>query len=76
MKKLQEQAKRMQEALKKETVEVNKNGVKVEVRGDQVVISIEVDGVVETRIAEAINDAVRKTQEVAARKLMEMSKEQ
>ena len=73
MKKLQQQAKQMQEALKKETVEVNKNGVKVEVRGDQVVMNIEVDGVVENRIAEAINEAVRKTQEVAARKLMEMS---
>lgn len=76
MKKLQQQAKQMQEALKKETVEVNKNGVKVEVRGDQVVMNIEVDGVVENRIAEAINEAVRKTQEVAARKLMEMSQNQ
>lgn len=76
MKKLQQQAKQMQEALKKETVEVNKNGVKVEVRGDQVVMNIEVDGVVENRVAEAINEAVRKTQEVAARKLMEMSQNQ
>lgn len=76
MKKLQQQAKQMQEALKKETVEVNKNGVKVEVRGDQVVMNIEVDGVVENRIADAINEAVRKTQEVAARKLMEMSQNQ
>ena len=76
MKKLQEQAKKMQEELKKETVEVNKNGVKVTVRGDQVVMNIEVDGVVENRVAEAINEAVRKTQEVAARKLMEMSQNQ
>jgi DNA-binding protein YbaB len=76
MKKLQQQAKQMQEALKKETVEVNKNGVKVEVRGDQVVMNIEIDGVVENRVAEAINEAVRKTQEVAARKLMEMSQNQ
>lgn len=76
MKKLQQQAKQMQDALKQETVEVNKNGVRVIVRGDQVIMEIEVDGVIENRIAEAVNDAIRKTQEVAARKLMEMSQQQ
>lgn len=76
MKKLQQQAKQMQEALKKETVETNKNGVRVVVRGDQVVMEIEVDGVIENRIAEAVNEAIRKTQEVAARQLMQMSQNQ
>lgn len=76
MKKLQQQAKTMQEALKKETVEVNKNGVRVVVRGDQVVMEVEVDGVLENRIGDALNEAVKKTQEVAARKLIEMSQNQ
>lgn len=76
MKKLQQQAKQMQEALKQEVVEVNKNGVRVVVRGDQVVMEIEVDGVLENRIGDAVNEAVRKTQEVAARKLIEMSQNQ
>ena len=76
MRKLQQQAKQMQEALKKETVEINKNGVRVVVRGDQVVMEIEVDGVLENRIGDAVNEAIRKTQEVAARKLMEMSQNQ
>jgi DNA-binding protein YbaB len=62
--------------LKKETIEVNKNGVRVLVRGDQVVMEVEVDGVLENRIGEALNEAVRKTQEVAARKLIEMSQNQ
>jgi DNA-binding protein YbaB len=70
---LQKQAKQMQEELKKETVEINKHGVRVVVRGDQQVLEIEVDGVLENRIADAINDAVKKTQEVAARKLLQMS---
>lgn len=70
---LQKQAKQMQEELKKETVEINKHGVRVVVRGDQQVMEIEVDGVLENRIADAINDAVKKTQEVAARKLLQMS---
>lgn len=74
--KLQKQAKQMQEALKEERVEVEKNGVKVIARGDQQILEVEVDGVMENRIADAINDAVKQTQELAARKLIEISKTQ
>jgi DNA-binding protein YbaB len=74
--KLQQQAQQMQAALQKETVTVEKNGVKVTVRGDQQVLEVEVDGIIENRVADAINDAVRKTQELAARKLMEISQNQ
>lgn len=73
MAQLQKQAKQMQEELKKETVEVNKHGVRVVVRGDQQILEIEIDGVLENRIADAVNEAVKKTQEVAARKLLAMS---
>ena len=57
-------------------VVVEKNGVKVIIRGDQIIESIEVDGIVENRIAEAINEAVKKTQELAAKKLIEISSQQ
>lgn len=70
---LQAQAKQMQEALQKEEVTIDKNGVLITMRGDQKIINVEIDGVMENRIAEAINDAVKKTQELAARKLMEMN---
>lgn len=70
---LQQQAKQMQEALQKEEVAVEKNGVIIVMRGDQKIINVEIDGVMENRVAEAINDAVKKTQELAARKLMEMN---
>jgi len=40
--------------------------------GDQKVKSIEIDGVMENRIAEAFAEAVKKTQEIAAQKLMQM----
>lgn len=76
LQKLQQQAQKMQAALQQETVEVDKNGVKVQVRGDQVIMSIEVDGIIENRIAEAVNEAVKKTQELAARKLIEISSQQ
>lgn len=76
LQKLQQQAQQMQQALQQETVTVEKNGVKVVVRGDQIIEVIEVDGVIENRIAEAINEAIKKTQELAARKLIEISGQQ
>lgn len=74
LKKLQQQASQMQKALQAEQVTVEKNGVKVVMRGDQQILDIEIDGVMENRVANAINEAVKKTQELAARKLMEMNK--
>ncbi|PIV09017.1 hypothetical protein COS31_01565 [Candidatus Roizmanbacteria bacterium CG02_land_8_20_14_3_00_36_15] len=76
LQKLQQQAQAMQQALQKEEIVVEKNGVKVVLRGDQNIVSIEVDGVIENRIAEAINEAIKKTQEMAARKLIEISSQQ
>ncbi len=76
LQKLQQQAQKMQAALQLEQVVVEKNGVKVIIRGDQIIESIEVDGIVENRIAEAVNEAVKKTQELAARKLIEISSQQ
>jgi nucleoid-associated protein EbfC len=76
LQKLQQQAQKMQSALQLEHVTVEKNGVKVTLRGDQVVESIEVDGIIENRIAEAVNEGVKKTQELAAKKLIEISSQQ
>jgi len=76
LQKLQQQAQKMQAALQQEEVVVEKNGVKVVIRGDQIIESIEVDGIVENRIAETVNEAVKKTQELAAKKLIEISSQQ
>ena len=76
LQKLQQQAQQMQAALQQEEVVVEKNGVKVVVRGDKVISSIEVDGVIENRVADAINEAIKKTQELAAKKLIEISGQQ
>lgn len=73
LQKLQQQAQKMQAALQQEQVVIDRNGVKVTVRGDQIIQEIEVDGVIENRIADAVNEAVKKTQELAARKLIEIS---
>jgi DNA-binding protein YbaB len=71
--KLQEQARTMQAALQQEEVTVERNGVVVVLRGDQQVKEVTVDGVLENRIADAINEAIKKTQELAAKKLIEIS---
>ncbi len=76
LQKLQQQASQMQQSLQQEEVQVEKNGVRVKVRGDQVIMEIEIDGVIENRIAEAINEAIKKTQELAAKKLIEISQKQ
>ncbi|MDH7476180.1 MAG: YbaB/EbfC family nucleoid-associated protein [Microgenomates group bacterium] len=73
LQKLQQQAQKMQQALQQEQVVVEKNGVKVVMRGDQQLIEVSVDGIIENRIAEAVNEAVKKTQELAAQKLIEIS---
>ncbi len=70
---MQQQAQKMQQALQQEEVVVEKDGVRVVLRGDQQVKEIEIDGVLENRISEAINEAIKKTQEMAARKLIEIS---
>lgn len=70
---LQQQAKQMQSALQEEEITVEKDGVVIVMRGDQKIISVEIDGAIENRVAEAINEAVKKTQELAARKLLEMN---
>lgn len=76
LQKLQQQAQKMQAALQQEEVVVEKNGVKVVIRGDQIIKSIEIDGIVENRIAEIVNEAIKKTQELSAKKLIEISSQQ
>ncbi len=72
---LQQQAKQMQSALQQEEITVEKDGVVIIMRGDQRIINVEIDGVMENRIADAINEAVKKTQELAARKLLQMNQQ-
>jgi nucleoid-associated protein EbfC len=72
MRSFQQKAQKMQQQLAQEEVTVEKNGIKIVMSGDQKVKSIEIDGVEENRIAEAFAEAVKKTQEIAARQLMQM----
>lgn len=70
---MRQQAQKMQELLKKEEVTIERQGIKIVIRGDQHVKLVEIDGIVENRIAEAMNEAFEKTQKMAAQKLMEIN---
>lgn len=71
--KMRAQAVKIQKELKKEEIEVMENGVRVVVTGDQKIKILEIDGMADNRVPEVINKAIKKSQQVAAKKLQEMS---
>jgi DNA-binding protein YbaB len=73
LKSMRDQAVKIQQALAQEIITVERNGVKVIISGDQKVQTIEVNGQEDQNIKEAVNEAIKKSQEVAAKKLQEMS---
>lgn len=72
LKKMRDQAMQIQKQLQQEEVEVEKNGVKILISGDQKIKNLESNGRSDNDIKEAINEAIKKSQEVAARKLSQM----
>lgn len=73
LKKMRDQAMAIQKELQAEQITVDKNGVRIVISGDQKVLSLETNGKSDNDIKEAINEAVKKSQEVAAKKLASMS---
>lgn len=67
----------LQNQLGKEKVEIEKNGVKVVVKGvppaPQKIDKLESNGRGDDDIKEAINEAIKKSQELGAQKLQQMS---
>ena len=62
----------MQRALQREEMTVEKNGVKVVISGDQKVKTVQSNGRSDNDIKEAVNEAIKQSQQVAAKKLQEM----
>ncbi len=73
LKKMRDQAMAMQGELKMEEVEVNKHGLYVKITGDQAIREIKSNGKSDNDIKGAVNEAIKKSQEVAAKKLQEMT---
>jgi DNA-binding protein YbaB len=72
LKKMRDQAMQIQRELQAEEVSVDKNGVQITITGDQKIKDIKVNGRSDNDVKEAVNEAVKKSQEVAARKLATM----
>lgn len=69
LKKMRDEAMRIQQALDSETIEVEKHGVKVKVTLAQRFVSIETNGKGDSDVVEAVNDAVKESQKEAAKKM-------
>lgn len=72
LKKMRDQAMEIQKQLQQEEVRVDKNGVIIVITGDQRIKTLETNGRSDDDIKDAINEAIKKSQEVAARKLSQM----
>ncbi|OGH19396.1 MAG: hypothetical protein A3F31_03330 [Candidatus Levybacteria bacterium RIFCSPHIGHO2_12_FULL_38_12] len=73
IKKMRDQAMQIQRQLQAEEVSVDKNGVHVLITGDQKIKTLLTNGKSDNDIKEAVNEAIKKSQEVAAKKLQSMS---
>jgi DNA-binding protein YbaB len=72
LKKMRDQAMQIQKELQAEEVNVEKNGITIVITGDQKIKEISTNGRSDNDIKEAVNEAIKKSQEVAARKLATM----
>lgn len=72
LKKMRDQAMAIQKQLQQEIVEVSKKGVYVKISADQKIWEIKSNGKSDDDIKEAVNEAVKKSQEVAAKKMQGM----
>ncbi len=72
LKKMRDQAMQIQKALQAEELTIDKNGVRVVITGDQKIVSIEVNGRSDEDVRGTLNEAIKKSQEVAAKKLASM----
>jgi len=66
------QAYKLKKAVEAETVEVEENGIKVTVSGDQRVKFLSINGMENKVLVEAINKAMKKSQETAAKRMKDM----
>lgn len=73
IKKMRDQAMQLQKQLAAESISIQKNGVDVVINGNQKIQLLKSNGRSDEDIKEAVNEAIKKSQEVAAKKLSSMS---
>ena len=71
--KLRQQAMQMQENLSGQVISVEENGVEIEISGDQRILKLKIQGMENPVLNDILNKAIRKSQELAAKELMNIS---
>ncbi len=71
--KLRKQAKQMQDELSAETIRVEEGDIVVEITGSQEIKTFSVQGVSSDEAVKVLNQAIKKSQELAAKKLQSMT---
>jgi len=73
IKKMRDEAMRIQKELAAEKVELDEGGIRIVISGDQKVQELEIEGENQARLIEILNKAIKRSQEIAARKVQQMS---
>lgn len=73
MNKLRQQAMQMQKNLAQQQITVEENGVKIVITGDQRILELSIQGLTNEVLTDVINKSIRKSQELAAKELMNIS---
>lgn len=66
---LKKKADEVKKILEEEVIEVWESGIKVKIRADQKVMSIEIAGEEDERLKKVINKAIKESQKIAAKKM-------
>jgi len=67
--KMRTQAMQIQRELAEEKIEIDENGVRVVISGDQKILGFSIDGIENDLVKDKLNKAIKTSQEVAAKKL-------
>lgn len=70
---LRKQAKQMQDELAAEEIRIEEGDILVVISGDQKIKQLSVQGISSPEVIEILNRAIKKSQELAARKLQSMT---
>ena len=71
--KMRTQAMQIQRELAEEKIEIDENGVRVVISGDQKILGFTIDGIENDLVKDKLNKAIKTSQEVAAKKLSSMT---
>jgi DNA-binding protein YbaB len=73
LKKLRDEAMKMKQQLAGESIEVEEDGIRVVISGDQQIKVFEVQGVSNSKVVAVLNKAIERSQKMAAQQLQNMS---